>query len=274
MRLHFRSNRCYSTLFVGRLFGCQMSNRGQAWTNIHGSHLPRLVHREGTPAFSTQRTLRFAVNMSDVGGPLSPSRPGVANNDEDSLRDNEFPDDISCLDHAPATSHGIYLVGTQDGVESLEDYQVGGYHPIHLGDCLDEGRYRVIHKLGHGGFSTVWLCRDSQEDKYVAVKIHTGDISVDKLPDLRLMHLDMSPPGSQYINIPKHHFSLEGPNGTHQCLVLTLLGPRVSPNTWIEMDNPGPSLRKFCQQTACALNFLHQNGICHGGIYSYNPLRN
>ena len=79
---------------------------------------------------------------------------------EDLSRDTEFPDDISCLDHAPATSHGTYLAGTQDRVENLEDYQAGGYHPIHLGDHLgNAGRYRVIHKLGHGGFSTVWLWR-------------------------------------------------------------------------------------------------------------------
>jgi serine/threonine protein kinase len=36
-----------------------------------------------------------------------------------------------------------------------------------------DGRYRVIHKLGHGGFSTVWLCQDTHHEtlKYVAVKV-------------------------------------------------------------------------------------------------------
>ena len=31
--------------------------------------------------------------------------------------------------------------------------------------------YRIEHKLGHGGFSTVWLARDIQEEKDVALKI-------------------------------------------------------------------------------------------------------
>lgn len=207
--------------------------------------------------------------MSNLRESQSPARDVAADVDEDSLRDHEFANDISCLDHAPATSHGIFLAGTQDGVESLEDYQAGGYHPIHLGDCLGDSRYRVLYKLGHGGFSTVWLCRDTQEEKYVAVKIHTADVSVKELPDLRLMHLDGSGEGAQFINIPKDSFELEGPNGTHQCLVLTLLGPRVSPEIWIEMENPGPTLRKFCLQAASALDFLHRKGICHGGTHPY-----
>jgi hypothetical protein len=40
--------------------------------------------------------------------------------------------------------------------EDVERYQRGGFHPVHLGDVYDE-RYRVVHKLGAGGFSTVWL---------------------------------------------------------------------------------------------------------------------
>ncbi|TVY17588.1 Serine/threonine-protein kinase SRPK [Lachnellula arida] len=162
--------------------------------------------------------------------------------------EEEFPYHISyeILDHAPATSHGTYLEGIQDGVEDLERYEAGGYHPIHLGDYLgDSSRYHVIHKLGYGGFSTVWLCRDTREGPYVAVKVHTADVSAKDLPDLRLVDLDKSVAGAEYINTPGDHFSLEGPNGTHQCLVFTLLGPRVSPSIWVEMEDPGPTLRKM-----------------------------
>ena len=44
-------------------------------------------------------------------------------------------------------------------VESPHYYRPGGYHPVHLGDVYRE-RYRVIHKLGFGAYSTVWLARD------------------------------------------------------------------------------------------------------------------
>lgn len=44
--------------------------------------------------------------------------------------------------------------------EPLHRYQKGGYHPVHLGDCLKNGRYKILHKLGWGGYSTVWAARD------------------------------------------------------------------------------------------------------------------
>ena len=43
--------------------------------------------------------------------------------------------------------------------EKREDYKVGGYHPVELGDRMN-GRYRVIRKLGYGQYSTVWLVVD------------------------------------------------------------------------------------------------------------------
>ena len=45
--------------------------------------------------------------------------------------------------------------------EGLEKYCPGGYHPIHLNDHLKDGQYEILHKLGFGSFSTVWLARDN-----------------------------------------------------------------------------------------------------------------
>lgn len=45
--------------------------------------------------------------------------------------------------------------------ENILDYQPGGYHPVALGDTLNNCRYKIYHKLGHGGFSTVWVARDA-----------------------------------------------------------------------------------------------------------------
>jgi len=44
--------------------------------------------------------------------------------------------------------------------EPLARYRKGGYHPTHLGDTFKEGRYKIMHKLGWGGYATVWLARD------------------------------------------------------------------------------------------------------------------
>jgi len=47
----------------------------------------------------------------------------------------------------------------------VESYRPGGFHPVHLGDTLSGGRYKVVRKLGYGAFSTVWLAEDSQYAK-------------------------------------------------------------------------------------------------------------
>jgi hypothetical protein len=44
--------------------------------------------------------------------------------------------------------------------ERMNRYCPGGYHPVTLGDKFESGRYNVYHKLGFGGFSTVWLAID------------------------------------------------------------------------------------------------------------------
>lgn len=196
-----------------------------------------------------------------------------ATEDIDTIND-ELLDDVSItydggLDHAPATSHGTYLDGINEGLEPLEEYQDGGYHPIHLGDTLGASdRYRVIHKLGHGGFGTVWLCRDMQDPGYVAVKVMAGDVAPETLPDLTLTRWDRSAPGAEYIAIPLDSFSIVGPNGSHQCIVLPVLGPCISPDLWLRLKkDPGPVLREMAYQTALAMNFLHKHGLCHGGRY-------
>lgn len=44
--------------------------------------------------------------------------------------------------------------------EPLRRYKAGGYHPLHLGDHFKSNRYEVLHKLGWGGYATVWLAKD------------------------------------------------------------------------------------------------------------------
>jgi serine/threonine-protein kinase SRPK3 len=47
--------------------------------------------------------------------------------------------------------------------ENMDGYKMGGYHPVHLGDRFpsrNNPRYQVLHKVGSGTFSTVWLAKD------------------------------------------------------------------------------------------------------------------
>lgn len=56
-------------------------------------------------------------------------------------------------------------------LEDFEEYSLGGYHPIVIGDTFCDGRYEVVHKLGFGGYSTIWLAKDKQLQRYVSLKI-------------------------------------------------------------------------------------------------------
>jgi serine/threonine-protein kinase SRPK3 len=59
-----------------------------------------------------------------------------------------------------ATAIGLYY--WELDAEPLDRFRKGGYHPTHLGDTLKDGRCKIIHKLGWGGYATVWLARDVQ----------------------------------------------------------------------------------------------------------------
>ncbi|EKV11003.1 hypothetical protein PDIG_48550 [Penicillium digitatum PHI26] len=46
-----------------------------------------------------------------------------------------------------------------DAAKPIEESRVGGYHPVHFGDILNE-RYQIIGKWGYGTFSIQWIARD------------------------------------------------------------------------------------------------------------------
>lgn len=54
--------------------------------------------------------------------------------------------------------------------ENQDDYRVGGYHPVKIGEIFNN-RYHVVSKLGWGYFSTVWLCWDIQNQAFCAIKV-------------------------------------------------------------------------------------------------------
>ncbi|KAL9104700.1 MAG: hypothetical protein Q9163_000378 [Psora crenata] len=168
-----------------------------------------------------------------------------------------------------------------DNVEDVEKYRKGGFHPIHLGDALKGGRYCVLHKLGHGGFSTVWLAHDKLQDRLVSLKMLTAEASRQH-KELRLLrrldeHVRAGPLRDSII-ATLDDFTIDGPNGTHLCYVSQLGGPSVSAVS----DSPGemagtrrlraPLARKLARQLAKAVSFIHDVGIVHGDITPKNVL--
>ena len=166
-----------------------------------------------------------------------------------------------------------FIPPQSDDVENVELYRPGGFHPIHLGDTLSDGRYRIIHKLGHGGFSTVWLAREESQKRYVAIKIITAEASSDCSEIKILRHLERTSdhPGRKYVASILDHFDLEGPNGVHVCLVSKVCGPSIAQvchQVGQHRRFREALVRRLARQAAQALEFLHLNGVVHGGKIS------
>ena len=150
-------------------------------------------------------------------------------------------------------------------VELLERYRLGGYHPICVGDVLKD-RYRVVHKLGHGTFSTIWLSRDEQKAAYVAVKVSTGDSSAHEAKTLRML-MNRWPAhtnGRPLIPVILDEFEIEGPNGHHECIVTAPAQSSVSAASfccYFQLE----TARILAAELALAVAFVHIQGYVHGG---------
>ncbi|KAJ5198596.1 uncharacterized protein N7498_007713 [Penicillium cinerascens] len=160
-------------------------------------------------------------------------------------------------------------------VERLEKYQPGGYHPIMIGDVF-QSRYRVVHKLGYGTYSTTWLCRDYRSNTYVAVKVGTAESSAREADVLEYLN-HASPfdrPGREIIPSVKDRFILYGVNGTHPCYVTDLAMCNVSgaKNASYRRIFQARTARSLIAQLVLAVEFLHSKGVVYRDIHLGNIL--
>lgn len=209
----------------------------------------------------------------DDDGPCG-SGPGP----RDDLKPHELCADA--VDDDGPDSNNYYIDAYNLCTEDPNDYKRGGFHPVTLGDRFGpSGRYCVFTKLGFGGFGTVWLCRDTLEGKWRALKIERAYDPKKPVRDAcrELMikqHLDLSFDGDladHHIGIPSEYFWISGPNGHHLCAIMPVLGPRVS--LVCEYYGLHPNLLKdICFQLVQSLKFLHSHGICHGDFRPANIL--
>ncbi|KAM4060494.1 kinase [Hirsutella rhossiliensis] len=163
-------------------------------------------------------------------------------------------------------------------VEELEGYAPGGYHPTAIGDSFHHGRYIIVHKLGFGGYSTIWLARDEQLHRHVSVKIIAAHASADTNEATVLRTLQQTPAsahvGRPFIPAILDQFSFDGPNGHHLCLVTEPAGCNVaqSKEDSIDFMFPAETARSIAARCVMGLSYLHSNGVCHGDLHMRNIL--
>ncbi|KAM7208132.1 Protein kinase-like domain containing protein [Naviculisporaceae sp. PSN 640] len=181
-------------------------------------------------------------------------------------------------------SNFAFKYGYIEDVEDLERYESGGYHPIQIDDRLGiNERYWIVHKLGHGSYSTVWLAVDSFTSKYVAVKVCAADADSQREINI-LSHLstntakhnkDSRAKGAHSIIRTVHdQFTITGPNGTHACIVTAPARCSLKETK----RAPGPGLfqldvaRSLAAQAAMAVGYVHSLGYVHADLHLGNML--
>ncbi|KAL8836102.1 MAG: hypothetical protein Q9170_003050 [Blastenia crenularia] len=163
----------------------------------------------------------------------------------------------------------------EEDVENLEAYCAGGYHPVILSDTYRQDQYRVVHKLGYGSYSTVWLADDCIRDKYVSLKFLTANASKSSKEAQMLGCFNQSDPkDSKHNDVSPllDEFMINGPNGQHKCLVSDVLGP-----TLLDLKQsfafdllPLGIAKRATVQLASGLAYIHSCDMIHGDIHIKN----
>ncbi|PLB37392.1 putative protein kinase [Aspergillus candidus] len=152
-------------------------------------------------------------------------------------------------------------------------------HTVKIGDIY-EARYQVSGHIGYGAYSTSWLCRDLQENKYQVLKVSTSlpthPTAIDRELKIykHLAKVNSSHPGQSLIRELYDSFDIQGPVGRYHHFVLQPMHM-----TLLEMMrlNPRPFdlplLKMTVKRLLLALDFLHTDAeIIHTGIQPYDNL--
>lgn len=159
--------------------------------------------------------------------------------------------------------------------ERLVGYRAKDYYPVRLGEVF-QARYQVVAKLGFGTASTVWLCRDLQENRLLTLKIcinwkgKTQEMAISN--HFKSIHTDH--PGKSRMRIAVEDFEVKGPHGVHQCLVFPCLGENLANlrDLFEDRSLDKTLLQQFLYIILQGLDFMHQVGVVHTDLSPNNIL--
>jgi serine/threonine-protein kinase SRPK3 len=162
--------------------------------------------------------------------------------------------------------------------EKKSEYKKGGYHPVTIGELYNK-QYRVVHKLGWGHFSTVWLVWDHKTNSFKAMKVMK---SAEKYRETALDEIQLCKEISQGDLENRQHcahivddFRHTGPNGKHVCMVFEILGDNILNMIEKHQEDgvPIPVVKHITRCALIALDYLHsQRQIIHTDIKPENIL--
>lgn len=167
------------------------------------------------------------------------------------------------------------------GEEDKADYKEGGYHPAYKGEEYKNGKYVLVRKLGWGHFSTVWLAKDLEKNRHVAVKIvrsakHYTETAIDEIKLLKkVSDTEKEHKGKQHVIAFLDSFMHNGPNGSHVIMVFEVLGENLLSliRKYKHRGIPVIYVKQIAKQMLLALDYIHREcGVIHTDIKPENVL--
>lgn len=169
----------------------------------------------------------------------------------------------------------------EDASEDPFQYLHGFFCPIRIGDILND-RYQVIHKLGRGGFSTVWLAHDRQLRQDVPLKILASAEYAALECDAHL-HMAQKIRDRTRVVLCQDHFVLSRTHiivpPTHVAWTNIKYSSTTRKHVVLVLQLRGPSLSTILRKTMWSLNYrmsaakqllqavlsIHDAGMVHRG---------
>ncbi|KAI1774674.1 kinase-like protein [Hypoxylon cercidicola] len=153
--------------------------------------------------------------------------------------------------------------------EKIPGYKAENFFPVKLGDVFAT-KYQVVAKLGFGTVSTVWLCRDLEQNRLLMLKVGTvqdaAKVDNELVVSQHLKSTEGEHPGRALVRVVLDDFQLTGHHGIHQCLVFITRFRNMFPGKVLSKD----LFQHTFQLVLLALDFLHQAKVVHTGLVHPN----
>lgn len=189
-------------------------------------------------------------------------------------KNNDISDGDSYTDKSNTYSSGESSSVGSDSSDA--DYSKNGDEFI--GDVINN-QYMLLHKIGWGSFSSVWLTYDIIDDKFYAIKIQTPDDYEEGMKELKIYDMIQKIcKNNKEVNTLmtlKHNFIFERGDDKYVCMLMDLMAGSLYDVIKTEKYNnglPEESIKKIEVQLYNAINILHNFDIIHTDIKPENIL--